>query len=342
MLVPPLQSREGCWFGAGNLTRDASGAFYLVGRYRNAGDSRTGTTEGERGLELAIFRSTDNAKNFSKIIAFTKADLAVGPHTVVSIEGAKLHFSAGGVELFVSTEKNGIEYPPGLESFRKPGTGIWTIDRLHAETVEDLKGKRPTTIMQGGDPQWLHAKDPVVFDTAAGDTLLVFCTHPFTWSSTSSARAVRPRGESSFSDPEYAFFPRGYTWDAAITRITSFVRMPAGDRRAAGWVLVFYDGGESLRKQEEHPEAVRRPRGYSCEELGGTAVFNEGSGTIERLSTALPAFVSPYGTGCSRYVDVLETEAGYYATWQQSQRDRSQPLVMSFLPRDQAERAFRS
>jgi hypothetical protein len=201
ILIPPLQSREGYWFGAGNLTQDASGAFYLVGRYRSEGDSRTGTGVGERGLELAVFRSTDNARSFSKFITFVKVDLAVGPCAVVSIEGTKLHFGADGVELLVSTEKSGIEYPPGLEQFRKPGTGIWTIDRLHAEMVEGLKGKRPKTIIQGTDPRWLHVKDPAVFDSAGGDTLLFFCTHPFTWSSASSARAVRPRGGSRFADP---------------------------------------------------------------------------------------------------------------------------------------------
>ena len=56
-----------------------------------------------------------------------------------------------------------------------------------------------------------------------------------------------------------------------------------------------------------------------------------GSATPERLSTLAPAFVSPHGTGCSRYVDVLFTEEYAYATWQQSQDDLSQPLVMNVV-----------
>jgi hypothetical protein len=245
VLVPPLHNREGCWFGGGNLTRDAAGAFYLVGRYRNEGDSRTGTGRGERGLELAIFRSTDPAKGFSRVVTFTKADLSVGAHGVVSIEGAKLHFVPGGVELFVSVEKSGIEYPPGFEAYRKPGTGIWSIDLLSAATVEELKEKTPQPVIRGTDPRWLHAKDPVVFDSSTGSTLLCFCTHPFTWSSSNSACAVRSPGRPTFSDPDHTFFPRGPAWDAAITRITSLVRAPR--RWAAGLVLVFYDGGESIR-----------------------------------------------------------------------------------------------
>ena len=50
-----------------------------------------------------------------------------------------------------------------------------------------------------------------------------------------------------------------------------------------------------------------------------------------------PLFVSPHGTGCSRYVDVLQTADGFYATWEQSQPDRSQPLVMNRLSREEAE-----
>jgi hypothetical protein len=47
-------------------------------------------------------------------------------------------------------------------------------------------------------------------------------------------------------------------------------------------------------------------------------------------------FVSPEGTGSNRYVDVLETEEGFYATWEQSHADQSQPLMMNFLSREQA------
>jgi hypothetical protein len=344
VLISPQESREGFWFGAGNLVRDLSGAFYLVGRYRNEGDSRTGTGKGERGLELAIFRSMDGGTSFSKMLSFTKSDLNVDQRAVVSIEGAKLNFGGDGVELFLSTEKSGIGYPTALESFHKPGTGVWTIDYLQARSIEELKGKQPVTILQSTDPRWLHVKDPVVFDTTAGDTLLYFCTHPYNWSSANSAFAVRKQGHMRFSEPDFRFFPRGFTWDVAISRITGLMRLPViGASMPPGAILVFYDGGESLRKYEEHPAAVKRPRGYSCEELGGLALITgQKYDTIERLSIELPAFVSPHGTGCSRYVDVLETEAGFYATWQQSQLDLSQPLVMNFVSRADAERILQA
>ncbi len=342
ILISPYEPREGFWFGAGNLVAGPDGAWYLVGRYRNEGDSRSGLGKGARGLELAVFRSTDRGVSFSKVLSFAKQDLAAGGREVVSVEGAKLRFHEGGVELYVSTEKNGIGYPPGLESYLKPGTGVWTIDLLEAPSVGELEGQSPRTIVEGSDPRWLHAKDPVVFDTAGGDTLLYFCTHPFNWSSSNAALAVRRRGARAFSAPDHGFFPRGYTWDVAITRITGLCRVPAaGSAVPRGTTLLFYDGGESLRKHEEHAAAVRRPRGYSCEELGGVALMVEPRyDEVERLSVALPAFVSPHGTGCSRYVSVLETPEGWLATWQQSQPDLSQPLVGSFLSRDDALRVL--
>ena len=52
-------AETGFWFGGGNMVQDHDGTLWLVGRYRNHGDSRTGLGAGERGLELALFRSDD-------------------------------------------------------------------------------------------------------------------------------------------------------------------------------------------------------------------------------------------------------------------------------------------
>ena len=41
--------------------------------------------------------------------------------------------------------------------------------------------------------------------------------------------------------------------------------------------------------------------------------------------------MSPWGTGCSRYVSGLATGDAIHAFWQQSQPDRSQPLVTHAL-----------
>ncbi|MDE2814255.1 MAG: hypothetical protein OXM01_14585 [Gemmatimonadota bacterium] len=100
--------------------------------------------------------------------------------------------------------------------------------------------------------------------------------------------------------------------------------------------LYFYDGAESMHPLKAHARGVVRPRGYSCEELGGLAYgFDRQFPRLHRLSHLQPLFVSPEGTGCSRYVSVLtEADGGLFATWQRSTQTRSQPLFgHRFTPR---------
>lgn len=335
--VPPQQNSTGFWFGGGNMVEDAQGRFYLVGRYRNFGDSRTGLGAGERGLELAIFRSDDLGRSFQKQVSFSKPELNVGDRSVLSIEGSALRFTEQGVELFVSTEKAGIEYPLEFRSFLKPGTGVWTIERLQAASIDELKNAFIATVLESVEPAILHMKDPAVYTAASGDLVLMFCTHPYCWSSSNTAYATQSRGSGNMSESCFDFFPRGFAWDIAITRGTCIVDVPKVGAFAGKQVsLLFYDGGEALRDLDEHDQAVRRPRGYSCEEIGGVAYFvGDDISRVVRLSQNKPLFISPYGTGCSRYVDVLVTADGMYATWQQSQDDLSQPLVLNFVSHDE-------
>lgn len=320
------------------MIEDSSGVFWLVGRYRNHGDSRTGLGMGERGLELAIFRSEDRGASFEKVVSFPKSELGVGDRDVLSIEGCALRHSSRGVELYVSTEKSGIGYPEGLESYLKPGTGVWTIERIEAASPAELAATNIKTILEAHDPQYVHVKDPFVANLAGQDYLL-FCSHPFSWSSSNTAYVpIDDNGPQQ--EPCFDFFPRGFTWDVAITRGTAIVSLPTSLVQSDDGQpvhLMFYDGGESLRNLDEHKSAVSRPRGYSCEELGGLAMITGNDiNSIQRISTNLPSFISPYGTGCSRYVDVLVSEDGFYATWQQSQDDLSQPLVMNHLSMEEA------
>lgn len=344
IIIEPQQHREGFWFGGGNLVQGRDGHFYLVGRYRNVGDSRTGLAAGERGLELAIFRSVDRGRTFTKILSFQKADLDVGERRVLSIEGAALHFSDTGIELFVSSEKSNIPYPTGLETFLKQGAGVWTIEHLQAATLADLAHAKVETLLECRDPRWLHVKDPFLYPQPNGDLLVGFCTHPYCWTSSNTGYTVRPKGSTTLAPPVFDFFPRGFTWDVAMSRVTCWLPVPTLGIFAnqPPLTLLFYDGGESVRNLDEHKAAVKRPRGYSCEEIGGLAVAGgDGISRLERLSVNLPLFVSPMGLGTSRYVDVLHTAEGYYAIWQQSQPDYSQPLVMNFLSQAEAEAILR-
>jgi hypothetical protein len=341
-VVIPIDGAPGFWFGGGNMIK-INENLYLCGRYRNYGDSRVGTDVGTRGFELAIFRSADSGISFEKVKSFSKHDLSHSGLTVKSIEGSFLHSNGKEVELFVSTEKIGIPYPEDLGSFQKPNTGVWTIDKMAASSIEALEPESIEGIIVGEDPRYLHIKDPLGYPLMNGDFMLLFCTHPFSWSSSNTGYIVRKSGGVSFGLPNFTFFPRGTTWDVAITRGTCLLRVPRIGTFADApmTTLIFYDGGESLRNLDEHKNAVSRPRGYSCEELGGAAyLINDDFNNVNRLSINFPLFISPYGLGTSRYVDVLETNAGYYATWQQSQKDGSQPLVMNFLTMDRVNRIF--
>ncbi len=335
-LVMPQENAPGYWFGGGNLVREPDGSLLLVGRYRNAGDSRRKVAAGERGLELALFRLTDSVQPPKKVASFPKSVLGVGDPDVLSIEGSALRIAANGaVELFVSSEKAGIDYPPGLEEFLKPGTGVWTIDRIAADSVDDLGDAPIAPLLESRDSRFLHVKDPLLWDPADGRQLVLFCTHPYCWTSSNSGYAELANGRVVADSARWDFFPRGTTWDVAITRVTCVCDVPrVGRFRNRNVALVFYDGGESIRQLDEHAAAVARPRGYSCEEIGGAAyIVDDNLDQVHRLSRDRPLFVSPWGTGCSRYVDVLATDDAVIATWQQAQADGSQPLVMHSLDR---------
>lgn len=333
VIVEPQEPASGFWFGGGNMAQGPDGALYLVGRYRNAGDSRTGVAAGTRGLELAVFRSVDHGATFSKILSWDKPSLNSPSGEVLSIEGSCLRFTQEGVELFVSTEKLGVPYPEPVTDFLKPGAGVWTIDVIRAATIEELKTAPVQSAFSSRCPEHLHVKDPFFWTTSRGDRL-GYCSHPFGWSSSNTGVVDLPTTGQQAQQPEHSVFPRGSTWDVAMTRGTCVLPVPQvgafADRQDK---LLFYCGGECLRPLDEHGTAVQRPRGYSCEEIGGAAVFpGDDVAKAQRLSSLLPMFISPYGTGCSRYVDVLATEEGFYSTWQQSQTDLSQPLVLNFLP----------
>ena len=162
---------------------------------------------------------------------------------------------------------------------------------------------------------------------AFGDVIIgQSSTQTFTISNTGNAALS---AQSCISDG-HDIFPRGPTWDVAASRITCRLPVPKVGAFAAlpALSLYFYDGAECLRQLDAHKKAVDRPRGYSCEELGGLAYgFDREFPRLHRLSRLEPLFVSPEGTGCSRYVSVLtEEDGGLFATWQRSTRTRSQPL----------------
>jgi len=331
IIVPPRAHEQGFWFGGGDVCCDADGSLLICGRYRNGGDSRVGIEAGPRGAELAILRSTDGGRTFSPVASLLKADVAPAGQTVLSIEGASLRRTPGGLELFVSSEKQ-RDYPEHLRDAQKPGTGVWTIDALRADTVDGLTSAPAQPVLASNEPAGLHVKDPVAFQIG-GRAFLLYCTHPFSWTSSNTAVAeLDANGQLREMCPQV--LPRGPVWDVAVCRITARLAMPRAGMLAdlPPLSLYFYDGAECIH---DHSDGGR-PRGYSCEEIGGLAAgFDDDFPRLTRLSVGAPAFVSPHGTGCSRYVSVFEGDDEYLVTWQQSQPDGSQPLVANHVARSE-------
>ena len=74
-IIAAHDQRKGYWFGGGNIVTDETGNFWLIGRYRDHGDSRTGLESGARGLELSLFKSEDNAESFQKVRSWSKSEI---------------------------------------------------------------------------------------------------------------------------------------------------------------------------------------------------------------------------------------------------------------------------
>jgi len=341
-IVESDEPSSGYWFGGGNVVQDADGSLLVCGRYRSGGDSRTGIQAGTRGRELAVFRSRGVGQPFQKILAWDKQAVAPDGTAVLSIEGSCLAQRGTGWQLYVSTEKK-IDYPESLQDYQKPGAGVWKIDLLQAESLDQLSTAVAHPLLHSTDPGHLHVKDPFLWDEAnasgASSPMLGFCSHPFGWSSSNSGRAALNEAGTAATSVQHSIISRGTTWDVAMTRATCVLPIPAiGSFAERPHTVVFYCGGECLRPLEEHGKAHQRPRGYSCEEIGGAMVYVDGDvSTATRLSDLAALFVSPWGTGCSRYVDVLATDEEFIATWQQSQADESQPLVLNSVPRSRLE-----
>jgi hypothetical protein len=347
-LVPALGEASGYWFGGGNFVQEPSGDLLLCGRYRNPGDARKGTDAGERGLEFSIFRATNPEGPFEKIHSFSKADLSTEGASVVSIEGGSLLPSVDGDswELFVSTEKQ-IPYPKNLIHFQKPGTGVWSIDCLSGDSSEptSISTENSATLLSTSEGGFLHMKDPVAFRTSDGFTQLVFCSHPFSWSSSNTGLATREASGGSFHLVSKSLLDRGPSWDVACVRVTERLPLPQVGilESLPPLSLYFYDGAECLRSLDQNPKAARRPRGYSCEELGGLAWgFDDEFPKLRRISQDFPLFVSPHATGCSRYASASFLADGTLAAaWQQVAADGSQPLVGHSLNAEEVARILR-
>ncbi|MGB9677836.1 MAG: exo-alpha-sialidase, partial [Candidatus Ratteibacteria bacterium] len=237
-------------------------------------------------------------------------------------------------------EKN-RNYPEGFEIYQKEGTGVWEIDVLEGKNLEDINPENIRNVLISENPENLHVKDPVVFDLS-NKVYMIFCQHSFCWSCSYSGLAVKQSNEFKIISND--ILPKGYSWDIAVRRITERLPVPKIGifKDLPDISLYFYDGAECLREHQQSEKGVKRPRGYSCEEIGGLAYgFDSYFPEIYRLSLYFPLFVSPYGTGCNRYVSAFWDGEKIYAIWQRSISDFSQPLFINIVDVEEIERILK-
>jgi hypothetical protein len=86
---------------------------------------------------------------------------------------------------------------------------------------------------------------------------MMLSTHPFNWASSNTALAVQPAGQDQLGPIDQTFFPRGFTWDVAVSRICGVLEVPRFGifEAAPSTHLYFYDGAEGMRDLEEHGNA---------------------------------------------------------------------------------------
>ena len=193
------------------------------------------------------------------------------------------------------------------------------VDRLLKPVGSPATTEKATVIANSEEPNTLHVKDPVVFRIKPDQTELIYCHHPFSWSSSNTGLCRRLKEEEEFQVIEENVLPRGNSWDVACSRLTERLSVPKiGEfSELPDLSLYFYDGAECLRSLEQNKRLLTR---YSCEELGGLA-WGWDDEFLNAKIPPLPTLCSPYGTGCSRYVSAIHLQDGsILAGWQQSQK----------------------
>lgn len=164
-----------------------------------------------------------------------------------------------------------------------PGTKAWRIDLLEADAPEALSAATPRTVL---DATALSApKDPVVRLAGDGTWHLWASVHPLddpdATDRMNTRHATSPDGVT-WQWRGVALEPRPGRWDARGVRLTTVVR-------AGAQTVAYYDG--------------RRTAEENWEERTGLAV-SVGDGRFTALGDE-PAYVSPFGAGGLRYVDLV-------------------------------------
>ncbi|MDZ7799161.1 MAG: hypothetical protein U5K81_00010 [Trueperaceae bacterium] len=164
---------------------------------------------------------------------WSKTELATCDE-VLSIEGSSLRRRAdGGWELFVSSEKRRA-YPSAYAEFQKPGTGVWTIDRMTGPSPDRLNAGTLAPVVVGIDPGHLHVKDPVTVDLADGGTARTDLQPPAHLGVQQYRAGAARRGRRGVRGHAPGAGTARSVLDVGVTRLTDRLRVPRVGRFADG------------------------------------------------------------------------------------------------------------
>jgi hypothetical protein len=313
MVRAPLGDGPGWWAGAPGATFDAlTDTFYLVYRQRQP-------RELGRGIECRIAAS-ENGIAFKDIWALPKSSL-----NALSLERCSLCRGLDGVWrlylCYVSVEDR-----------------RWRIGLLEADEPDAFDLERLTPLLTADDIGADGVKDPSVFIIGRMTYLIAsYATHEadldpeqsrvrhatgdiFNTGLTRSRTGAAISGDGrrfqwigDISPMTQAGDPDKPAWDSYCRRIGSVLPL---DR---GGFLAFYDGGASVAENYE-------------ERTGLAITFDLRE--FYSLSPDGPALVSPYSTGCLRYVDALPVGRELFYYYEMARPDGSHELRVSVVERD--------
>ena len=167
-----------------------------------------------------------------------------------------------------------------------------------------------TTIARSEKGSTLHYKDPVAF-LQMMEIPTSFLPPSILLVQFKQWVAHKKENQAYFELISENILERGNSWDVACSRVTEKLSVPKIGPFAdlPDLSIYFYDGAECLRPLDQNAKAAKRPRGYSCEELGGLAWGKDTEfPKLNKLSIDFPLFISPHGTGCDRYASAVSSQ----------------------------------
>ena len=126
-------------------------------------------------------------------------------------------------------------------------------------SVESLDISTIKTVISTQDANTLHIKDPVATRIKNDQTELIYCNHPFSWSSSNTGLALAVNNESSFTKISDSILPRGNSWDVACSRITEILPNPqiGSFINSPPLSFYFYDGQNAYVHSIKIPKQLK-------------------------------------------------------------------------------------